>query len=95
MQQRCPICSVDLPANRRYPRYLCATCAAKAQSVDGRRLTFSNADLSGGFVASYLDTGEEHLGHECFVEGVKCRADEAYLGGIVVVAMGSKPKISR
>jgi hypothetical protein len=50
-------------------------------------VTFTNADLSGGFVGTYSDTGEEYSSHECFVDGVECRAEEAYLGGIVVEAM--------
>ena len=50
-------------------------------------MTFSNADLSGGYLARYGDTGEEYGGHECFVDGILCRADEAYLGGIVVEAV--------
>jgi len=60
------------------------TCAVKAASADGRVLEFSNVDMSGGFVAHYADTGEEYPSHECFIGGVKCRADEAKFGGIVI-----------
>ena len=49
--QHCPICSTVVPVNPRYPRYLCESCASKATSSDGRLLEFSNAGLSGGFVA--------------------------------------------
>lgn len=86
MQQRCPICGTSVSESSRYPRHLCATCAAKVRSADGRSLTFANAHLSGGFVARYADTGEGYPSHECFVDGVKCHADEAYLGGIVIEA---------
>ena len=85
--QQCPICSADVTKNARYPRYLCRVCAAKAQSADGRPLRFSNVGLSGGFCAKYVDTGEEYPSHECFVSGVRCHADEARFGGIVIEAL--------
>jgi hypothetical protein len=40
--------------------------------------------MSGGFVAQYQDTGEERHSHVCFIDGIKCWADEARFGGIVV-----------
>ena len=86
--QQCPICSVEVPPNERYPRYVCMTCAGKAASADGRLLKFGNVDMSGGFVAHYADTGEEYPSHECFIGGVKCRADEAKFGGIVIEVVG-------
>jgi len=49
-KQRCPICSVAVEPNPRYPRSVCRDCAAQAASADGRKLAFSNVDLSGGFV---------------------------------------------
>jgi hypothetical protein len=52
--------------------------------LDGRLLAFSNVDLSGGFIATFVDTGEEYESHECFVDGVKCHADEARFGGVVI-----------
>lgn len=82
--QRCRICQSEVYANPRYPRYVCATCAARAKSANGRPLLFSNIDLSGGFIARYADTQEEYPDHRCFVDGVLCWADEEYFGGIVV-----------
>jgi hypothetical protein len=82
--QSCPICSTPVPPNPRYPRYLCPSCSGKATSEDGRLLEFSNVSMSGGFAARYADTGEEYASHECFVDGVKCHADEARFGGIVI-----------
>lgn len=70
--------------NPRYPRAVCPDCAARAASADGRRLTFGNVSLSGGFAAVYADSGEPYPGHECFIDGVRCHADEARFGGIVV-----------
>ena len=82
--QSCPICSAVVPPNPRYLRYLCPSCTRKATSADGRLLEFSNVSLSGGFAARYADTGEEYTSHECFVGSVRCHADEARFGGIVI-----------
>ncbi len=82
--QQCPICGVRVEPNSRYPRYVCERCAQRACAHDGRLLRFENADGSGGFVARYADSGEEHAGHECYIDGVACRADEARFGGIVI-----------
>ncbi len=80
----CPICKVSLPPFKRYPRYVCAACADKAQSADGRALEFSNVSFSGGYVAQYANNGADYPSHECYVEGVLCIADEAHFGGIVI-----------
>lgn len=68
----------------RYPNYVCLTCAADAVNASGRKLEFSNASFSGGYVAWYADTREPYDSHECFVRGVRCHADEAHMGGIVI-----------
>jgi len=83
-EQYCPICSKTVRSNPRYPRYACRDCSAKATSADGRPVEFGNVDISGGFVARYADTGDDYPSHECFIEGVKCHADEARFGGIVI-----------
>ena len=84
IHQHCPICLVQVTPNRRYPRYLCADCDRKATDEDGRPLVFSNESFSGGFIAQYADTGEARDSHVCFVGGVKCWAEEARFGGIVI-----------
>ncbi|MBC8078543.1 MAG: hypothetical protein H7Y32_20865 [Chloroflexales bacterium] len=83
-EQHCPICGVRVAVSERYPRYICAACAQRAQSADGRALRFWNVDMSGGFSGTYADTGEPYAGHACFVDGVPCHADEARFGGIVI-----------
>jgi len=45
---------------------------------------FSNEGFSGGFVAEYTDTGESYTGNECYIDRIKCRADEHRFGGIVI-----------
>ena len=86
--QQCPICSVEVHPSERYPRYVCMTCAVKAASADGRKLKFSNVDFTGGFMAHFADAGAEYPSHECFINGVKCHADEAKFGGIVIEVVG-------
>jgi hypothetical protein len=86
-QQYCPICHAEVAPSLRYPRYLCSNCAGKATDEDGHPLAFSNESLSGGFIAEYRDTGEARDSHVCYVDGVKCRADEARFGGIVIQPM--------
>lgn len=86
IHQYCPICSKSVEPNLRYPRYVCSECADKALSKDGRILTFFNLSIGGGFGAQYTDTGEEYSSHDCYIDGVKCFADEARFGGIVIEA---------
>ncbi|MGZ4467240.1 MAG: hypothetical protein ACXVEU_13805 [Nocardioidaceae bacterium] len=84
----CPVCGRDQPAVARYPDYLCASCAARALSEDGRPLAFYNVSISGGFVAKYADTDEladePTITHIAYVDGLRCWADEARFGGIVL-----------
>jgi hypothetical protein len=80
----CPLCSGRMEDSPRYPRQVCRACVERACDEDGRSLRFYNTSLSGGFVARYVDSGAEREAHECFIDGVRCWADEAHLGGIVV-----------
>jgi len=81
----CPICGMEVDDNPRYPLAVCPHCASRAASADGRPLRFGNEALSGGFAAFYADTGEPYPGgHDCWIYGVKCYADEAHMGGIVI-----------
>jgi hypothetical protein len=84
MRQDCPICGAKLRQNLRYPLMLCGSCVDQASDESGRSLGFANIDATGGFQAFYSDTGEPYLDHVCFVLGVRCCADEAHFGGIVV-----------
>ncbi len=88
--QNCPICSSPVPFSERYPRYVCDSCFVRATDEEGRGLSFSNVSLSGGFAALYQDTHEERESHVCYIDEVKCRADEARFGGIVIQTDGEK-----
>jgi len=80
----CPLCESPRPHSPRYPDNLCADCVGRAVDETGRPLTFINLTLTGGFGAAYADTGERRDSHVCFIDGVRCWADEAYFGGVVV-----------
>jgi hypothetical protein len=84
VKQNCPICSKEVRPNPRYPRYVCETCAAKVCSSDHRPLVFYNESVSGGYIAYDADTHELYDSHDCFIDGVRCYADEAHFGGIVI-----------
>ena len=83
-QQTCPLCNRPVARSERYPRYVCQTCAARATSRNGRPLAFYNEALSGGFVARYADDDTPYNSHECFIDGIRCHADEVPSGGIVI-----------
>lgn len=85
----CPICGAEQPALPRYPGYLCRSCVSRASTKDGRRLQLVNTSPAGGFAARYADSGElcdeATVTHEVYVDGLRCRAEESRVGGIVVV----------
>ena len=47
-------------------------------------MRFDNESFSGGYVAWYADTKEPYPSHECYVDGIRCHADEHHMGGIVI-----------
>jgi hypothetical protein len=91
-EQACPICGSPVPASPRYPRQLCSACVLEATDAAGRPLRFQNVSLSGGFEAFHADDGSLYDSHECFVRGVRCRADERYFGGIVIQTVDPAPE---
>lgn len=84
----CPVCGSEQPALSRYPDYLCRECVVRAATEDGRRLLLTNTSASGGLAARYADNGElaeeETVTGVVYVDGVRCRAEESRVGGIVV-----------
>lgn len=69
----------------RYRDYICNTCLTThgTKTRDGRRISFTNVDISGGFVS--LIEGDTKSGevNTCYVNGIRCYASEARFGGIV------------
>ncbi|MCS6994085.1 MAG: hypothetical protein NZP74_09685 [Anaerolineales bacterium] len=80
----CPLCGAPMRFDPRYPRAVCPQCAAQACDSQGHPLDFYNEDMSGGFRAVLRGSGQPYPFHECFIGGVRCYADEARLGGIVI-----------
>jgi hypothetical protein len=83
-EQFCPLCNAPVHYSPRYPRWVCYECYKKAADENGRPLAFTNEALSGGFIAFYADTEEMRDSHICYIDGVRCWADEAHMGGIVI-----------
>jgi hypothetical protein len=85
---RCPVCGVEQPALPRYGDYLCRDCVGRARSADGRPLQLVNTSAIGGFAVRFGDSGElaeeESVTGVVYVDGLRCRAEESRLGGIVV-----------
>jgi hypothetical protein len=84
----CPICGKTMAFNPRYLRAVCADCVHRACDAEGRELDFFNADFGGGYLAVYREGGGSYDSHVCFIDGRRCRADEARFGGIVVQIIG-------
>ncbi|HEY4393685.1 MAG TPA: hypothetical protein VGP64_06465 [Polyangia bacterium] len=83
-EHACPICHAPALDSARYPERICPACVLEATDTQGRPLAFANSSVGGGFEARYVDGGAPYAPHECFVRGVRCRAEEAHLAGIVV-----------
>lgn len=70
-------------SNPRYPRAVCADCVNSAADQSGRAIKFYNTDLSGGLTGRYTD-GTLYDSADCWINGIACRASEAYMGGVVI-----------
>ena len=80
----CPICAEKVHHWERYPNQVCERCMNKASDAYGRRLVFTNESESGGFIAFYRGTDERYDKHICYIDSVRCYANEHRFGGIVV-----------
>ncbi|HMI02486.1 MAG TPA: hypothetical protein VK541_08400 [Pedobacter sp.] len=85
-QQHCPACNRYVKYSERYPNYACAKCTAKAVDKNGETITFFNTTFDGhGCQGKLIATDTLTSSKICFIKGIKFRADEAYLGGIVLL----------
>ncbi|HCG6670454.1 TPA: hypothetical protein NJ211_004651 [Vibrio parahaemolyticus] len=87
----CPICKEKVEVSSRYPNYVCKRCSVNPVDEKGHSLSFWNQSVSGGFEARYSDTNEIRDSHICYINGVKCWADEAHMGGIVIQPFSNAP----
>lgn len=84
-QQHCPICNRYKKYNSRYPDYVCEKCVNLATDKAGKSIAFYNITNDGhGCQGRYVDSTKLYRGNSCYVKGIRCYAEEAYLGGIVV-----------
>lgn len=92
-EQTCPICGKVLPSSPRYPRYVCADCVSRACNAQGLAVSYRNATVHGtGVIEEVNRDGEGIIAREtsgygpfdCWIDGIRCEAAEAYLGGVVI-----------
>lgn len=84
--QKCPICDSDTFQMLRYPHYVCDICISTYDTltVDNKKIEFSNISPFGGFQSKIEGENEYGSEHYCYINGIKCYADEARFGGIVI-----------
>ena len=89
--QECPLCRQKVRQNPRYPKYLCKSCKTlPATDIDGNKVVFSNIDECGGFLSLHYNDSNDNTIYEqksdsrCWINGIKCYADEARFGGIII-----------
>lgn len=83
----CPICNKNTKEDSRYLNAVCPECAEQVTDEQGRRLLLYNESVSGGFRAIVQGTNELRASHLCYIQGVECWADTAYMGGIVIMPL--------
>ena len=84
-EQFCPACKCSVVVSSRYPDYICRDCVLLATDEEGKALEFFNSDIFGhGCVGNYKDSEEVYGFNTCYIKGMKCEANEAYMGGIVI-----------
>lgn len=85
-QQKCPACKRFVRPSERYPNYACRSCVEKAVDKKGRRVAFYNITMDGhGCQGILVDTNKFTRSRICFINGIEFTAEEAYMGGIVLV----------
>jgi hypothetical protein len=84
--KNCPICGNLMPRSDRYPKSICSAHYGECFDSEGNKVTFVNCNEFGGFESIHTigDTLVYRNDGICYVRDKKCRAGEAYFGGIVV-----------
>jgi hypothetical protein len=88
-EQKCPICKQNVYKMERYPNYVCNKCIEeyKTYTEEGKKITFHNTSIYGGFESYVEGDTQPSEYHTCFINGVKCYASETRFGGIVIQPM--------
>lgn len=89
--QQCPICHAPVQLSPRYPHYLCRACGKRITDAAGRQITLRTISQSvAGAYGEYEDGSRTELEAATpysvivYCDGVRCQAQEAYMGGIVI-----------
>ena len=86
--QCCPICKKYVKSSSRYLNYICKKCILLASDENNKPVYFHNTEVSGhGCAGRYLSINKPYLSNTCYVKGIKCNAQEAYFGGIVIIVV--------
>lgn len=89
-RQFCPTCKRYVKVSSRYPNYVCNKCTLLATDKKGKAIAFYNTEHSGhGCAGRYRDSEKAYTSRTCYIKGIKCEADEAYMGGIVITSASS------
>lgn len=85
-KQSCPICKRYVKYSSRYPTYICQRCVPLATDKTGKEVVFYNTEFSGHRCAGkYRKNGKHYLYDRYYIKGIMCKANEAYLGGIIII----------
>lgn len=94
----CPVCNAsETMSSTRYRGRVCAECERRAADPEtGGLVVGLNTDVSGGFVAHYVDAEGHDTGEVCssvtrdhvvVIDGVRYRIEEARFGGTVTMPL--------
>lgn len=84
--QHCPTCNRYVKFNNSHSNYVCRKCVIKATDQDGKNLSFYSITEDGnGIQGMYTESGNLYRSPFCFIKGVKCRAIETTLYGILIL----------
>lgn len=79
----CHVCRVAAPES---PFYICEKCREyPVLNSDGDEMVYYNKSVTGGFEAKNKRTSEISEDHVCYINGVKCWADEYRFGGVMIM----------
>lgn len=84
--QACPICHAAVEPSDRYPALPVPSLQRPRHRCVGACARVSNTDTAAASRRTTQIPANRRDGHNCQVDGVPCRADEARFGGIVVQA---------
>ncbi|MBN1301926.1 MAG: hypothetical protein JW995_11990 [Melioribacteraceae bacterium] len=86
----CPICRKQMDYWERYPLMVCHECAGKTTDEEGIAIAFYSTDYFGtGCEALHRSNREKYESEICFIDGIKCKAEEGCFGGIVIQVVKS------